>query len=215
MNINFRQSQFELFPGSPGSSDEAQKPRYLFTDLTLSLENIILIGIVLLMVLIFSFSVGVEKGKRLSQNFPAGMQPVHPSKQAAAVNPAVTTQSQKNIQASPALPVNKINGSNQGPARPQVKPMAATAAEFVSQPLPAQVLQNFYTVQVASFKLDKNAQQEASFLKKKGYESLVVDKGGYLIVCVGKFVKAEEAKLFVNQFKNKHKQYKDCLVRRM
>src|SRR5262245_4364396 len=65
MNINYKQAQFELFPGTPGSSDETGRPRYLFAHLNLSMENIVILGIVILMTMVFIFSLGVEKGKKI------------------------------------------------------------------------------------------------------------------------------------------------------
>ncbi len=74
MNINYKQSQFELFPSSSGSSSDASKPRYLFANLTLSIENIVVIGIVTLMVMVIAFSLGVEKGKKISNESLGGDQ---------------------------------------------------------------------------------------------------------------------------------------------
>ena len=71
-------------------------------------------------------------------------------------------------------------------------------------------IKKFYTVQVASYKGEKYAQKEASLLKQKGYDILVLPKGAFSIVCVGKFKEKEEAKNFSQKLK---KQYKDCLVR--
>lgn len=64
MNINFKQSQMELFPGQAGLLEKKNRSLFLFSGLTLSLENIILINIFFLMGVIFSFSLGVEKGKQ-------------------------------------------------------------------------------------------------------------------------------------------------------
>ena len=64
MNINRKkQSQFELFPGASKSSPETGRPAYLTKDLTLSLENIIVLCIIFVMSLVLFFSFGVEKGK--------------------------------------------------------------------------------------------------------------------------------------------------------
>ena len=69
-----------------------------------------------------------------------------------------------------------------------------------------------YTIQVASFKTDLNANKEADSLKGKGFETSVLRKGSYSIVCVGKFQRKEEAKQFSRKLRNR---YKDCLVRRL
>ena len=66
MNINRkRQSQFELFPGASKNKPETGKPAYLTKDLTLSLENTIVLCIIFVMSLVLFFSFGVEKGRRV------------------------------------------------------------------------------------------------------------------------------------------------------
>ena len=75
-----------------------------------------------------------------------------------------------------------------------------------------QILKDYYTIQVASFKLEKNALKEAESLKKDDYESFVVPKGSHTIVCVGKFLQQERAKILSKKLKKK---YSDCLVRRL
>ena len=63
MQLNYKQSQFELFPGVLAGSERVNKPRFLISSLTLSMENIVILGIVILMTIILSFTAGVEKGK--------------------------------------------------------------------------------------------------------------------------------------------------------
>ena len=46
-----------------------------------------------------------------------------------------------------------------------------------------------YTIQLASYKSKSFAQKEAELLKKKGFVPLVIPKGSYTILCVGKFPK--------------------------
>ena len=69
-----------------------------------------------------------------------------------------------------------------------------------------------YTIQVASYKDVKYAEKEAVGLKKKGYETLIMAKGDYSILCVGKFPSKDEASSFARRLKS---QYKDYVVRRM
>ena len=49
-------------------------------------------------------------------------------------------------------------------------------------------------------------------LGKKGFETIVMQKGKYAILCVGKFNQMNEAKATIAKLKSK---YKDCLVRSM
>lgn len=71
---------------------------------------------------------------------------------------------------------------------------------------------NNYTVQVASFKNKTAANKELEALKKKGLSPLIMPKGKYMVVCVGKFSNPGSAEMLLSQLK---KLYKDCLIRRL
>ncbi len=92
MNINYKQSQFELFPGTPGSSTDTGRPRYLFANLNLSVENMVLLGIIILMTMVFIFSLGVEKGKKLVGQSDVSIA-VYPPRDSAVAAAPVTTGS--------------------------------------------------------------------------------------------------------------------------
>lgn len=196
MHINYKQSQFELFPETVGPADKNVHPRLMFSSLIFSLENIIVTGIFIVMAVILSFSVGVERGKR------------------TIIVPAVTTSAPGTALAASvsALP------ANQGSVAPKVAAPAPPAIEkktdkFREEPakLP-EILTGDYTVQVASFKKKDYAMKEATDLKKNGYHIFIVTKSGYSLVCVGKFSEKDGAKVILTQLKKK---YKDCMVRRL
>jgi cell division septation protein DedD len=69
-----------------------------------------------------------------------------------------------------------------------------------------------YTVQVASYADEKFAKKAAMDLDKRGFQTIVMQKGKYAILCVGKFNQKNEAKATIAKLKPK---YKDCLVRSM
>jgi len=69
-----------------------------------------------------------------------------------------------------------------------------------------------YTIQVASYKSRAVAQREAEFLKKKGVSTIVLSKGTYTILCVGRFSDKQKAKIFLVELKKK---YRDCFIRRL
>ena len=106
-----------------------------------------------------------------------------------------------------------------GVALEQTKPAAAIKKQEVidiqklkNEAPPAQTAGNHFTIQVASFKQQKNAQKEAENLKKVGYETFVVSKGTHAIVCVGRFLEKAEALSFSQKLQNK---YGETLVRRL
>lgn len=197
-NIN-EQSQFELFPGASQQTPGSRHLPTLLRDLTISLENIIVLCIIFIMSVVLFFSLGVERGKRIS----------------LLSNPtdanAFTVQPQVPNVNTPLEPKDiTITPSQQAVIK--VMPEAQTQ-EII--PLPKDIkeaIEKQYTIQVASFKQEKFANQEATNLKQKGFDSFVVSKGNHIIVCVGKFDAFDQAKKFLSNLKNK---YKDCLVRRL
>lgn len=200
MNINRKkQSQFELFPGEAKTAQETGKPAAVTKDLTLSLENIIVLCIIFVMSLVLFFSFGVEKGKKVAAH--KGATPV--AKQAKAKAP------EKAVQVAPQVDEKRVVFPVELP--PEVIDESDTdtpqTIDFFEEH------DDYYTIQVASFKLKKNAQKEADRLKGIGHDdAFVIPKGNYSIVCVGKFAKRIEARRFSNKLQ---KRYNDCLVRRM
>lgn len=69
-----------------------------------------------------------------------------------------------------------------------------------------------YTVQVATFKTEAYAKKEAERLEKQGVKALIVPRGDFVFVCVGKFTQKQEADPTLNQLR---KRYQDCFVRRL
>ncbi len=208
MNFNYKQSQFELFPGAPGSSSEVDKPRYLFANLTLSMENMIVMGILLMMLLVFSFSLGIERGKKVARINWAPVIVPKENKMTVDLKNAVVTKPLSSSAVTSGIPavtsgVPQIKMNPQSPLINQSAPANSPLEESNKKP---------YTIQVASFKNEGFARKEAQDLEKKGQVSLVLGKGQHFIVCVGKFVSENEAKIFSGRLK---KQYKDLLVRRL
>lgn len=189
-------SQFELFPFMHGRPVAIARPRYLSKDLTLSVENTIVLGIIFIMAVVLFFSFGVERGKRvvrgLTQSSAVGSRET-----LERSAPALDVKTPKAEVAEKAVPAQALPPK---PAKPDV------------QSSPQKKGTGVFTVQVASFKDRELAQREANVLKKKGYRIFVLPKGSHSIVCVGKFAVKDEATEFSNNLKN---HYNDCLVRRL
>jgi hypothetical protein len=195
MDINYKQDQFELFPGrAEGSTAPQPAPRFIFSSMTLSAENIIVLTVFIFLGIIVSFSVGVEKGKRLYF--------VHSNK---------TIESIAVMQPVAPAPLMQKDAVGKSDAAIVAKKEILTPVPRVEAVAPKSE-ESFYTVQVASFKLRKFAEDEAQGLKGKGYETFIVPKGKHLVVCAGRFLDQGAAKIFSGKFKSK---YKDCLVRRL
>ena len=200
-------AQFELFPfltGRPYS--RVARPRYLLKDLTLSIENIIVLCIIFVMAAVLFFSFGVERGKQIVKGTLAEP-PV-----AVTVLPAPEGPSGKVAQRSLPPAGNIKAQKSASPLQAAGSRQQQTPAITNNVPSSEKKENGTFTIQVASFKEKGKAQMEAKRLKSKGYEIFVLPKGKHSIVCVGKFAIKDEAMEFSNKLKNT---YNDCLVRRL
>lgn len=205
-SISHAHSQIELFPDIQAEKKPPSKNYTpLLKDLTLTLENSIVLGIIFIMVVILAFSFGIERGK--------GRQVAAPLSEERLVD----NSDQKSEE---VLPVSTIKVDAEGfhevvevaiamEAVTEVEEGPTTVHETVLLP---EMFEDQYTIQVASFKLVENAEKEAKQLRKRGYEIFVLPKGTHSIVCVGKFVEKKEAQRFASKLKVR---YKDFLIRRL
>ena len=204
MNINYKQPQFELFPGNSTVGDDARRPRLFLANLTLTIENLVVLTILCIMLAVFAYSLGVERGKHvMSTQFKEKLQ----AASLVAETPAVVAQAAVTPVRSVEQPITAavasvpVQAASQVPAAVvEQKPQMVVAPDFK------------YTVQVASYADEKFARRVADDLGKKGFETIVMQKGKYAILCVGKFNRKNEAVAMTAKLKSK---YKDCLVRSM
>lgn len=200
------QTQFELFPSTRSKTLEPGKKKFLIRPLMLRGENMIVLAAVLVMSMVVSFSLGVERGKKAS--FSDARRQLVQWKKDLEVSLQAKYQKMAQTSPAPAQPVAEKNVTSD--TAEAYDPPVKTDAEA---PAPVEKkVDNQYTIQVASFKLEKHAKQEALTLKNKGFETLVMPKGNYMIVCVGQFKEHGEAKDFSRKLKG---DYKDLLVRRL
>jgi cell division protein FtsN len=197
------QTQFELFPSAGRATSTRPQSRLFNSPLTFSMENFIILTIVIVMSMVLSFSFGVERGK--NNELPAVA--------AKAIAQPVAPVALKD---KPPLPAEVPESKEKVDLSETKESLSKEVRVFASlnEPVAAEekTVDNVYTIQVASYKIGDYAKKEATSLKQKGYDSMVLTKGQHEIVCIGKFAAMKEAKKFSQKLK---KQYKDCLVRRM
>lgn len=179
--------QLELFAHSGLYSNAKKSPGKSFFTYVRDYERVMLIILGIVMTGLISFSLGVEKGKRLAV---AKLDSAAPIPQKAIVD----SQPRE-------VPLPK-----QESLPPVIK------KETLPPEIAAQKTSGAYTVQLASYKTRSGAQKEAQELKRKGFSTIILAKGSYVILCVGNFSTKDTAKQLVLQLKNR---YKDCYVRRL
>lgn len=203
--------QFELF----NSSDEqaSVKKGFLSKKIPLAIEHLMITGIAVLVLCVVVFSIGVERGKQgaikknddLEINLANSGNDDIIAPSSGAVQPVRTGQTAASSRPAYAVQMTAAEVQNQEIVVDVPVPVETPARE---QAAPTGV----YTVQVASFKQSKFASQEVETLKKRGYEAYSVSKGGFFLVCVGRYKNKTQAEKTSKTLKSK---YKDNVIRRL
>lgn len=171
--------QLELFSQSGNSSEiKKLKSNNSFLTYIWNYEKTILIIISFVITGIISFSLGVERGKKLM---------------------VLRNNSRLDVASSVYTPV------------PEPTPRQ-TSSEEKYKSATEDFVSPSYTIQLASYKTKTYAQKQAEILKKKGLLPLVLSKGNYTVLCVGRFSSKETARPLLSELK---KQYRDCYLRRL
>jgi len=184
MNINYKQPQFELFPANSATLEDINKPRFLLANLTLSVESLVIFAILGIMVALFSFSLGVERGKGLAAQ-------TLDERVSAAWN--VGSHSVTNSEAV-AVPV----------------PMQKTFVEQ-GQIVYTGIAKTRFTLQAATYGNEEFARQDALFLKARGFQSFLIKSGKYWLLCIGNFTNKESALVLLRKLPG---QFRSSQVRR-
>lgn len=177
VNINYKQPQFELFPANSATLEDINKPRFLLAKLTLSVESLVIFTILGIMVALFSFSFGVERGKHLAAQ-------ALDERVSAAWNVGARTMAP--AAAAPA-PLAKM--------APQPKPLISHGF----------ILGTRYTLQAATYRNEEYARQDALLLKAKGFKSFLIKSGNYWLLCVGQFNNKESAAAFLGKLPGEYR----------
>lgn len=170
MNINYKQPQFELFPANSATLEDINKPKFLLANLTLSLESLVIFTILGIMVALFSFSLGVERGKHIAAQ-------ALDERVSAAWNVGARTLAAAPVVASVAAPVVE-----------RAMPVETRVAHNFSFGFGAR-----YTLQAATYGNEEYARQDALILKAKGFQSFLIKNGKYWLLCIGNFNTKENA----------------------
>jgi cell division septation protein DedD len=197
------QIEFEVFPRNAKNdysylagvkSDATTSASQI--NVVFSPQSAVIICLCLLMSWIASFTLGVEKGKRVVKNTPV----------APTVTALAPDKTSAEIASRPAIAATTVVAQD-----PTVKmtPAPILVAEKTS---PAPTATSGYAIQVASVATENSAKSLAEKLTKKGWASTTRPSGKYIIVLAGNFAKQEEAKSGLRELK---KTYTDCFIRKI
>ena len=195
--------QLEIF--TPSNNSETGKRANPFLEYLWGYEKAILILIAIVAVGVLSFSLGVEKGKRMARREAAMVT------SAAAAN---TKPGQPNVQPVQRIEIRPAQVAVSTAPRPATVAAMITApkAQPAAQPVKLSGQTGNFTIQVGCYKNKTSADTQAQAFKKKGISTMVLPKGGYLVLCIGRFPSQDEARIALKELQ---KQYKDCCIRRL
>lgn len=161
----------------------------------LAVKKVICLVIVFIVFSVISYSLGVERGKKLISFNTAA--PAIPIKIAPAqrIFPMVAKENLKDTAIKEAMSSNFSNKSK------DINP---------------KILKNLnktgYTIQVASIEKINNIKGMISKLKNKGFSAYTMAKGKYSIICIGRFRAKEEALSYLQKVKS---DYPDSMIKRL
>jgi len=205
MNINYKQPQFELFPANSATLEDIDKPKFLLANLTLSVESLVIFSILGIMVALFSFSLGVERGKhvaaqtmdeKVAEAWNVGARTMAPS---VAVAPELRAPALRAPVAS--RPLGNMGLLLSAGSR-KISPAHVNTTSGVGV---------HFTLQLATYGNQEYARQDALALKAKKFQSFLIKSGKYWLVCIGNFTSKEGATAFLRKLPEP---YRSSQVRR-
>lgn len=180
--------QLELFSEQKGPSENyQQKENNPFLSFLWGYEKAILIIIAMSVIGIISFSLGVEKGKRIA---------------------ATVSNKPQSIDQAVILPVKRVPVQQQA----DIQGLIVKTPLPPKLTVPALQKPGSFTIQLATYKTKTNAQKEKTTLSKKGFSPMLITNNAYTVICVGNFSDKETARTMLSKLK---KTYPGCYIRRL
>lgn len=217
-----QQIEFDVFP-----KEKRQRNLYPFDaqndvsrettsiNVVFSSQSVIVIIICAVLLLVTSFTLGVEKGKLIVKKGNQLAQVAQTSVVAPQINDLKTNDL---IEKTPQAQINEE--TNKPEITNNVNVIETTASSVrktnISTGRPVEIKKDIskagYTIQIASLKTENSAKELSESLIKKGVPCFTRKSGEYVIVFSGNFKKKEDAQSEFTQLK---KIYKDCFIRKI
>ncbi len=152
--------------------------------ISLNTEKLVFIAIGMILLLVVSFALGVERGKAISQKA---------SEVSTAIAQAAIPAPAQPVQGQPAEPKVQLAAAETRPAAVKMQPPAKT-----------------YTIVAAAFSKEASAVKESDRLKSLGLEPFVYYSKPYYLVCAGSFPDKDSAQKDLGKVRKK---YRDAYVK--
>lgn len=166
------------------------------------LDTFLLLGIVVVLLFILSFSLGVERGRKIAERY------------LAEKNKGSLEAIDDKFSIPPAdLEKEENDNQNQPKEEAAVKDSKEQAEEKKGDKKDKEEdkEESKYIIQLVTYLKEKIAIEEVEKLKKEGYPVYVSKKGNFTVILLGGFKNQEEAQKNMQILRKK---YKDCFIRR-
>lgn len=198
------QIQPELFEELPRMPRKRRRrklslPRGL--TVTLSYENVIFGVTLLVMSMVVSFTLGIERGRRIG---PKGGES-EPQNVAPAKLQEETVQVSTSSVHEEAAPVSQEVASvikeeaSPIPNEPEPSP---DAQQPTRERISRRVKEGGYAIQLITYTRQDYAEKEIAKLKEGGFTPYIVRTGKYFVVCIGPYESYNKAKSLLKEFKS-------------
>ncbi|NQT47060.1 MAG: SPOR domain-containing protein [Candidatus Omnitrophica bacterium] len=189
--------QPELFEGLSSSKKRSSLMSKIVSKrpffVTLSFENIAFISVVMIMAIVISFSVGVERGKKLFVSIPEGVD----IQGEEVLATSISEQEDLSMDIEIAKDDKELVVG-------QVPKTALSERSVVVEAIKP------YTIQLVAYRKLESAEKESKRLEKGGFDPFIIKEGNMIQICAGRYIDAKSASEDLKELK---KTYKDCYTR--
>lgn len=184
------QDQLTFFSGAEGSA----------RCISISLDKVYITIVCIVLLLVVSFSLGVEKGRKMLGSVSRAELEQFTIVETATAEPV-----------SFSVPTGAVTLEvPQAPAAQQIEEIAVKSDVIHEIPVVEEVKDPKFTIQVASFAKRSYAEKEAAILEAKGYKTTLKTKGKWIALTAGAYSDKVSAGADLKSLKKK---YKDCYIR--
>ncbi|OGX02998.1 MAG: hypothetical protein A3G87_05035 [Omnitrophica bacterium RIFCSPLOWO2_12_FULL_50_11] len=197
--------------------NEAKQSFLSRLQLTFSADKILLGTIALMVLFLLTYSLGVERGKRVMEGRFASLLPMH----GETLSPMEPRLPQSETTASAIgrdeliLVVDETEAEEtevERPAELSVSGVPEIETQASAFPLADPNRKSEFTVQLVTYVGQADAVQEVDRLRSQGHESFVIPSGRYFQVCANYFASRSQAKSDLTGFQGSGR-YPDAYVR--
>ncbi|MBD3246948.1 MAG: hypothetical protein GF333_08100 [Candidatus Omnitrophica bacterium] len=178
--------------------------------LTLALDTLILIGIVFGLLLTITFSLGVERGRKMAylDQEKQNILPEFAQHNSSRIANIPETEPDESL--TPEIPETAEEAS-EPPLREVAAPEPVEEPPRETAPEPTST-DTGYRIQVATYVHKSRAQKEAQRLKEQDFPTIVEQQGQYSVLFVGNFPRRNLAEAQMRKLK---KRYSDCFIKKI